>query len=65
MYEKARVQPQKIPGLLKAYRGSLQFKAETPPYFLYQKKGYSGKMKDDDILELVKRLLNDIKDLLE
>ncbi|CUX34151.1 transcription-repair coupling factor [Clostridium sp. C105KSO13] len=65
MYEKAKVQPQKIPGLLKAYTGSLLFKAETPPYFLYQKKGYNKKIKDDNILELVKRLLIDIKDLLE
>jgi transcription-repair coupling factor (superfamily II helicase) len=65
MYEKAKVQPQKIPGLLKAYNGSLLFKAETPPYFLYQKKGYNKKVKDENVLELVKKLLNDIKDLLE
>ena len=65
MYEKAKVQPQKIPGLLKAYNGSLIFKAETPPYFLYQKKGRSGKSKDEDVLELVKKVLNDIKGLLE
>ncbi len=65
MYEKAKVQPQKIPGLLKAYNGSLLFKADTPPYFLYQKKGYNKKVKDDNVLELVKKLLNDIKDLLE
>lgn len=65
MYEKAKVQPQKIPGLLKAYNGSLIFKADTPPYFLYQKKGRSGKSKDEDVLELVKKVLNDIKGLLE
>lgn len=65
MYEKARVQPQRIPGLLKAYNGSLIFKAETPPYFLYQKKGYNKKEKDENVLELVKKLLNDIKGLLE
>lgn len=65
MYEKARVQPQKIPGLLKAYNGSLIFKAEAPPYFLYQKKGYNKREKDENVLELVKKLLNDIKGLLE
>lgn len=65
MYEKAKVQPQKIPGLLKAYNGSLVFKAETPPYFMYQKKGRSKKSKDEDVLELVKKVLNDIKGLLE
>lgn len=65
MYEKAKVQPQKIPGLLQAYGGNLLFKADTPPYFLYQKKGRSGKEKDENVLELVKKVLNDIKGLLE
>lgn len=65
MYEKAKVQPQKIPGLLQAYSGNLLFKADTPPYFLYQKKGRSGKEKDENVLELVKKVLNDIKGLLE
>ncbi|CUO76416.1 Transcription-repair-coupling factor [[Eubacterium] contortum] len=65
MYEKAKVQPQKIPGLLQAYHGSLVFKADTPPYFLYQKKGRSGREKDENVLELVKKVLNDIKGLLE
>ena len=65
MYEKAKVQPQKIPGLLQAYHGSLVFKADTLPYFLYQKKGRSGREKDENVLELVKKVLNDIKGLLE
>lgn len=65
MYEKARVQAQKIPGLLKAYNGSLTFRADTPPYFVYQKKGRNKKDKDADVLELVKKVLNDIKGLLE
>ena len=65
MYENAKVQPQKIPGLLQAYSGNLLFKADTPPYFLYQKKGRSGKEKDENVLELVKKVLNDIKGLLE
>lgn len=65
MYEKAKVQPQKIPGLLQAYNGNLLFKADTPPYFLYQKKGRSGREKDENVLELVKKVLNDIKGLLE
>ena len=64
MYEKARVMPNMIPALLKTYRGSLTFKNEAPPYFLYQKRG-GRKEKDEDILELVKKLLNDIKSLLE
>ncbi|MEF2607716.1 MAG: TRCF domain-containing protein, partial [Schaedlerella sp.] len=65
MYEKAKVKPEKIPGLIEAYRGSLVFKMENPPYFLYEKKYRNKKEKDEDILELVKKLLNDIKSLLE
>ena len=65
MYEKAKVDPKKIPGLLEAYHGNLVLKAETTPYFLYQKKGKNKKEKSEDILELVKKLLNDIKTLLE
>ncbi|MDO4440503.1 MAG: transcription-repair coupling factor, partial [Eubacteriales bacterium] len=65
MYERAKVDPHKIPVLIQQYRGSLVFKAETIPYFIYQKKGKSKKEKDENILELVKKLLNDIKNLLE
>lgn len=65
MYEKAKVQPQKIPGLLKVYNGTLTFKADVPPYFLYQKKGRNKKEKDENIIETVKKVLIDIKGLLE
>lgn len=65
MFEKAKVQPEKIPLLITKYHGALVFKAENPPYFLYQKKGKSAKEKDDSILEVVKMLLNDIKSLLD
>ncbi|MDD2980996.1 MAG: transcription-repair coupling factor [Hespellia sp.] len=65
MYEKARVQAAKIPLLLDAYRGELTFKVEENPYFLYQKKNRNAKKKDEDVLELVKKVLNDIKGLLE
>lgn len=61
MYEKAKVQPEKIPGLLKAYGGNLTFRAETPPYFLYEKRGRNKKDKDEDIIEVVRKVLNDIK----
>ncbi|MCI9154094.1 transcription-repair coupling factor [Lachnospiraceae bacterium] len=65
MYEKAKVQPSKIPELIAAWRGNLVFRAENPPYFIYRKRNKSGKEKDEDILELVKNLLNAIKGLLE
>ncbi len=65
MYERAKVQPAKIPELITEWRGNLVFKAENPPYFIYRKRNRSGKEKDEDILELVKNLLNAIKGLLE
>ena len=65
MYEKAKVNPQKIPPLIQSYRGNLVFKAEAVPYFVYYKKGRNKKEKDETVLELVKKLLNDIKSLLE
>ena len=63
MYEKARSDPGKIPTLLEKYRGDLNFKMEEPPVFIYQKKGISAGKKDGDVLELVKKLLIDIKGL--
>lgn len=65
MYERAKVQPQKIPELIAAWRGNLVFRADNPPCFIYRKRNKSGKEKDEDILELVKNLLNAIKGLLE
>ena len=64
MYEKARSDPGKIPTLLEKYRGDLNFKMEEPPVFIYQKKGIRAGKKDGDVLELVKKLLIDIKGLL-
>ena len=65
MYDKARVQTDKIPLLIQAYRGDLIFKSEKEPCFIYEKKARGGKRNDMDTLELVKKLLNDIKGLLE
>ena len=65
MYENAKVVPERIPLLIRSYGNALVFKPENPPYFLYQKKGRNKKEKDTDTLELVKKLLNDIKGLLE
>lgn len=64
MYERAKVSPQAIPVLLEQYHGSLTFKADTNPYFIYQKKGSNKKAKDESPIEVVKKVLNDIKTLL-
>ena len=63
MYERAKIDPQKIPALLAAYRNSLVFRTEEPPYFLYQKRGRSGKETAESVLETVKKVLEDIKSL--
>ena len=63
MFERAKVKVEKIPELLEKYKGDLQFKVDVNPYFTYLKKGKNKKDKDEDILELVKNVLNDIKSL--
>ncbi|WP_418875148.1 transcription-repair coupling factor, partial [[Clostridium] scindens] len=50
MYEKAKVQPQKIPGLLEQFKGDLAFKADAEnPCFLYEKKSRNKKEKNTDV----------------
>ncbi len=65
MYEQAKVAVNKIPNLIEKYRGNLKFTVDTNPYFTYLKKAKNKKEKDEDILELVKSVLNDIKMLIE
>ena len=65
MYEKAKVSVQKIPELLEAYKGDLLFRMEDPPFFLYRRKKRGRGDKREDVLEIVKKVLNDIKGLLE
>ena len=63
MYEQAKVKAERIPELLRKYKGDLQFTVDSNPYFLYQKKGKNKREKDEDALELVKNVLIDIKSL--
>lgn len=63
LYEKAKIDPQKIPGLLKTFGNTLTFRAEEPPYFLYEKKGRSGKESGTDTLEIIRNVLENIKTL--
>ena len=65
MYEKARVDASKIPGLLKSYNGLLTFKIEANPYFLYKKRKKNKKEKDEEILLLVQKIVEDIQGLIE
>ena len=63
LYEKAKLDPNKIPALLQKYGNKLTFKAEESPYFLYQKKGKSGKETGEDILQLLRGIVEDIRKL--
>ena len=66
MYEKAKVNPLKIPALLDAFKGELQFNAAAEnPYFIYQKKMINKKAKAESSLEIVKNVLNGLKGLID
>ena len=65
MYEKAKVNAQRIPLLIDKYKGSLKFTVDANPYFTYQKKGRNKKDQDEDVIDLVKNVLIDIKTLLD
>lgn len=65
MYEKAKVNATQIPRLLTNYKGMLTFKADSNPYFVYRKLKKSKKEKDEQVLESVRRILEDICTLVE
>lgn len=63
MYEKAKVNPERIPELISQYGGSLTFRAEEQPCFVYEEKRRNKREKD--ALKAVKNVLNSMKALLE
>ena len=63
MYEKAKIDPQRIPAMLQGYGKDLVFRTEEPPYFLYRKLGKRGKDTGESVLDTVRRVLDDIKGL--
>ena len=65
MYEKAKVRVEQIPALLEEFKGQMKFTVDVNPYFTYQKKGKNRNEKDEDVLNLVKNVLNGIKKLLD
>lgn len=66
MYERAKVKPERIPGLLKQFPDALSFKADVDhPCFVYRKKGRNKKDESENILEVVKKVLIGIKGLIE
>ncbi len=65
MYEKAKVHPERIPELLKAFGGDLAFRTEETPAFIYEKKRKRAKDREKDVFPVVKNVLNSMKALLE
>ena len=65
MFEKAKVNPAKIPMLIAEYKGALTVKADAQPCFIYHKVKRNKKEKDEDALEVVKKVLISLKGLLE
>lgn len=59
MFERACVDPVKIEEMLKRYNGKVKFTIEANPYFVYSKPRKSLK-DNDDILMVVREILNDI-----
>lgn len=66
MYERAKVAPQRIPGLLERYRGELMFKTDSgQPCFIYEKKRVNKKEKIESPIGIVKNVLIDLKGLID
>lgn len=63
MYEKAKIDPSGIPKFLDSYKNDLIFRAEEPPYFLYCRKGRNKKSNTENVLDTVRRILEDLKKL--
>ena len=63
MYEKAKIDPSGIPKFLDSYKHDLIFRAEEPPYFLYCRKGRNKKSNTENVLDTVRRILEDLKKL--
>jgi transcription-repair coupling factor (superfamily II helicase) len=68
MYEKAKIDPTKIPLLLERHKNKLRFKIDTNPYFIYNSgkgsKGPKNQKRKDENLQVVKELLEEFKLLL-
>ena len=63
MYEKAKIDPSGIPKFLDSYKNDLIFRAEEPPYFLYCRKDRNKKSNTENVLDTVRRILEDLKKL--
>ena len=64
MYEKAKVEPARVPEILAKYPDELQFKVEANPYFLYRPRKRRAK-ESISMMEKAKELLENMQCLAE
>ena len=65
MFEKAKVQPERIPELLRQYCDALSFRADAEnPRFVYCKKNKNRRGQTENAIEVVKKVLIGIKGLI-
>ena len=67
MYQKAKLQVERIPELLTKHPNSLKFIPQTNPYFIYQlpKNSKTGKVDTIATFESLKKLLEDFKQIIQ
>ena len=63
MYQKAKVDPTRIPELVEKYKGRLTFRPEKEPFFTYT-PGKSSKGKTINSLDVCRDLVNDMLDII-
>ncbi len=61
LYEKARLRPERIPDLLKQYRGKVRFKADPKKPAFYYRRQKGG----PETIEWLKQFLTDCRELLD
>ena len=66
MYERAKIQVDRIPALIEKYKGRLSFTPKNPPVFSFHwsKERRPGKSDKDKFFENVRELLTDMKEIL-
>lgn len=64
LYEKAKIDPSKIPDIISSYRSSLNFNmAQDNPYFILNMRN-GNRAKAYEVLDVIEKLVNDMKVLI-
>ena len=60
MFERARINPEKIPELIAQYKSSLKFNMAENPYFVFDLKN-GNVAKKQDVLDVVEELISQMR----